>query len=145
MSWKSTEHVHRERRDFERMTHCKQDGRHVPSSACGTSAMSPCAVGGKLAMVSVCSLIGATEHSVACHRPQWIHARCPLNINNRESIACSFPSHSRLPLFKYNPETTDSDRLSGWKTAAYLKLLTKQAKPSHLPSDLIKLCDEIHR
>lgn len=70
MSWKSTEHVHRERRDFERMTHCKQDGRHVPSSACGTSAMSPCAVGGKLAMVSVCSLIGATEHSVACHRPQ---------------------------------------------------------------------------
>ena len=79
MNWKSTED-----RTLQRMTHCKQDGRHVPSPASETSAVSPCTVGGKLALV--CSLLGATEHSVACNRA---HRGCPVNINNSESMAHS--------------------------------------------------------
>lgn len=45
------------------MSHCKQDGRHVPSPACGTSAMSPEAAGGKQAGRSVCVV---AERREAC-------------------------------------------------------------------------------
>lgn len=102
MSWKSTEHVHRERQDFRRgwVIVNKTGGMFPSSPACGTSAMSPRTVGGKLAVVSVCSPLGATERSVACHKAQWIHGRCRLNINNRGERRLqpliSF-SHSCLP------------------------------------------------